>query len=139
MVDKLFGADGTMKITLVPIDGTTVVSGIGSESQITRAVKLLQSGAAGADQSSAIEKTAQLLPDTTGFSCFVSPRGAVAWVSRLVQTLAPSGTVPEIPPLPKTAPIGFAAQLGPDQLETETVIPAETLETIGGYVEQLRK
>jgi hypothetical protein len=139
MIGKIFGDDGKMKITLVQIDGTTVVSGIGSEPQITRAVKLMRSGAAGADGSASIGKTARLLPETVGFTCFMSPRGAVAWVSRLLETFLPSGTAPKIPPMPETAPIGFAARLGPDQLETETVVPAETLEAIGGYIEQLRQ
>jgi hypothetical protein len=139
MIEKLFGPDGTMKITLVTTDKTTVASGIGSDEQIKRAVELMRSGAAGLDAAQTIGKTARLLPEAAGLACFVSPRGVVAWADRLVQIFAPAGMAPTIPPMPESPPVGFATRLAPAQLETETVVPAETLETIGSYIEQLRQ
>jgi hypothetical protein len=136
MMELMFGSGGKMDVYMAAADQRTVVGAYVSANQLAPAVKAIQEGKPLLTDEAGVAKTAAMLPPGAQWVGFLSPRGAAAFVGRMVKVIVPPGTqaVPTIPEFPETPPIGFGVQLSPSGLDTDLAIPAAVLEAISETV-----
>jgi len=129
MMDLMFGGSGKMNIYMAAADEHTVIGAYVTPQQLPPAVKAIREGKPQLMDEAGVAKTAAMLPQGAQWLGFLSPRGAAAFVSRMVKTVTPPGAqVPGIPEFPETSPIGFGVQLSPAGLDTHLAVPADVLE-----------
>lgn len=129
MMDLMFGSEGKMNVYMAAADEHTVIGAYVTPQQLPPAVKAIREGKPQLMDEAGVAKTAAMLPQGAQWLGFLSPRGAAAFVSRMVKTVTPPGAqVPEIPEFPETSPIGFGVQLSPAGLDTHLAVPADVLE-----------
>lgn len=129
MMDLMFGGGGKMNIFMAAADEHTVIGAYVTPQQLAPAVKAIREGKPQLMDEAGVAKTAAMLPQGAQWLGILSPRGAAAFVSRMVKTVTPPGAqVPEIPEFPETSPIGFGVQLSPAGLDTHLAVPADVLE-----------
>ncbi len=130
MMELMFGSGGKMNVYMAAADEHTVIGVYITPQQLGPAVKAIRDGKPQLADHAAVAKTAAMLPVGAQWQGFVSPRGAAAYVSRFLKTVAPPGGsgVPELPEIPETPPIGFGVRLSTDGLDMDVVLPAAVLE-----------
>ncbi|MCU0872017.1 MAG: hypothetical protein MUE50_06695 [Pirellulaceae bacterium] len=136
MLELMLGSGGKMDIYMAAADQQTVVGAYVSPKQLTPAVKAIQEGKPLLTDEAGVAQTAAMLPPGAQWVGLLSPRGAAAFVGRMVKAIVPPGAqgVPTIPEFPETPPIGFGVQLSPSGLDTDLAIPAAVLEAISQTV-----
>ncbi len=135
MLELMLGSGGKMDVYLAAADQQTVIGAYVTPKQLTPAVKAIQEGKPQLADEAGVAQTVAMLPKGAQWLGFLSPRGAAAFVSRLVTTVTPPGVpVPNIPEFPETAPIGFGVQLSTSGLDTDLVVPAAVLEAVSQTV-----
>ncbi len=138
--EMMIGEGGKTQVFVVPVGEKTVVMKYGSEEKVVRAVRNMQSGGADLSQDAQVGHTADLLPAGAQGLLYVSPSGVVAMVDRFVnmiaQAMGQQAPPLEIPMFPASPPIGCTLKVVPGRLETEEVVPGETLKALGDYVRQ---
>ena len=143
MMEQMLGKGGRLDAYLVAADERTVVLGYVSEEKVAGVVKNIQSGGANLSQDARVVQTAKLLARDAQMVGYLSPRGAIAMVNRFITMMANimGGQMPlvEIPAFPESPPLGFTAKVVPDGIATQFVVPGESLEALGKYIEQIEK
>ncbi len=131
MMELMFGGGGgKINVYMAAADEHTVIGAYVTPQQLAPALKAIREGKPQLMDEAGVAKTAAMLPAGAQWVGFLSPRGAAAFVSRMVKTVAPPGAqgVPEIPEFPEMPPIGFGVQLSPSGLDTDLAVPAAVLE-----------
>ena len=105
-----------------------------SKKAIERQIAALKSGESGFDQAASIKQTQALLPEDVDMVAYLGPRGAVAWVKRILTDLLSPNAMEKLPEFPATPTIGFAARRASAVLEAELVVPAELPQAIKEFV-----
>lgn len=138
MMKALFGPDGTITAYVAAADRQTIVASYSGEKllrQCIRAVRRPQRGLSGREELAA---TAALLPDGCQWIGYFSPKGTIDFGNRFVRAFAPEEAVGP-PPFPATPPIGFAAKTTPGGVRGYAVVPAQVIQAIGKYVNEIRR
>jgi hypothetical protein len=140
MLEAMFGEDGKLRMYLLAADNKTLVMGISDEDGLKEAIKNAASGESGLAESTSVEAAIKLLDERAPWRGAVSPKGCVAWFSRLMGTFmaqfgAPPMTIPEYPDSP---PVAFSFNLTEGRFSGELVWPAETLKSLAAYVKKIQ-
>jgi len=136
MMEAYFGEGGKMIATSVALDKTTIFLRYKPAESIKKLPNLTTAGLA---QNKETIKTLQMLPESSQWVALMSPQGFVAFTQRIMAGFMPQGAAMKLPNFPATPPIGVGLKLSATGLEKHLVIPAEVLESIGTYIQQLQK
>ena len=68
-----------------------------------------------------------------------SPGGTVAFANRMLQLVSGPEAGIQLPAFPDAPPAGWAMTATPTGLKFNTVLPAETMEALGSFVEKARQ
>jgi hypothetical protein len=102
---------------------------------------VLESAKSPADSSLAtdtgVKTTAAMLPKGAQWRGFLNPAGYLEFIQNVLQMTMPQMPF-HLPPFPTTAAVGFAAQLSPENLDVEMIVPGSVLEGAGAFTQQLR-
>lgn len=139
MMEMYFGPGGKMVTTTVIIDKNTLLMRYAPPATMKAVLKAYQQDRAGLAKSKQIKTTAALLPQGAQWVAYVSPKGLVDLGLRIANSVVPEGTIPPLPEFPAAAPIGFGVKLDASGLDLRLVVPADSLEAIGGYIERIRQ
>lgn len=139
VLKTIVGNDGKFVTHVVAADAATVVSATGEEEIIVEAVAQALRGEASLADAPATRTTRALLEPQAPWQFLLSPRGAVAWVSRCVaQVFAQFGGGFTIPEFPESPPLGASMAAAGDQLHLDVVAPVETLRAIADYAKTIK-
>jgi hypothetical protein len=135
LMERMFGGS-SMNMYLAAADRTTVVAAYVSSAQLITAVKAIREGKPPLAEEARIAQTMAMLPPGAQWVGLFSLRGGAAFLSRLLETVAPPDApgVPAIPQFPETPPIGIGVLLSPSGLDTVLAIPAPVLEAVSDAV-----
>jgi hypothetical protein len=141
MLEAMFGEDGKLRMYLLAADKKTLVMGISDEDGLKEAIKNAVNGESGLAKSSSVEAAIKLLDKRAPWRGLISPRGCVAWFSRLMGTFmaqfgGPPMTIPEYPDSP---PVAFSFNLTEGRFIAQLVWPAETLKTLTAYIKKIQE
>lgn len=135
MLKKLFGDAKTIKAYVVALDDKTAAIGYIKPDAVKRAMTAGGKGIAG---NSNLAKAAELLPDGCQLQGYLSPKGLIDTVIATVPGIEFSPVPALLGDFPDTPPVGFGAKMSAAALETDLVLPEETLEAIGGVIARVR-
>lgn len=135
MIQKMFGPDGKMSVSLAARDDKTIVM------RYTKAEGLKElldgQGAALANDRGIMRVATGFPPAGSQWAFYLSPKGATAFADRAVKTFLP---IPiDVPQFPATPPIGAAARINSQGLELHIVLPAAVVDNVAEYVDQLKR
>jgi hypothetical protein len=77
------------------------------------------------------------LPAGSQWIGFINPAGIMKFAQIIMKTAAPQ-IAAKVPNFPETQPLGFAVRADSGIIDTEFVVPADTLRGIGEYVQQVQ-
>lgn len=137
MSAMMFGSSGKLNAFMFPINDNTVLAGIGTAKQMAQTAKDIEGGKLLRDDA-AVAKTTALLHKDSCMVGYVNPRGVVNWVTRIISQVSPFGAPGEIPPFPETPPVGFGARVSGSSIDTQLVVPGETLDGLSKYIETVQ-
>ncbi len=142
VLHAMLGKEGTMHITMLPLDERTILLAIATKERIAQAVEQIQKDRdkdiTGADLSADLRTTLKLLPGADSWYVMVSPQGYLQWFGRWMdRVMGPMGINHQVSKFPKTPPIGCSLHLADGKLEIDLVLPEETLHGISEHVEQM--
>lgn len=132
MFKKMFGDAEKVKTYIVAADDKTVLMGYVTPDAVQRVIK-----SAGGKQIAAnanLAKAAKLLPEGCQFVTFLSPKGAIDAMLDLVPGIELTPAPALLGDFPDTPPLGFGLKITPDGIESDLVVPEETLEAIGAAI-----
>jgi hypothetical protein len=133
ILDLLVGDGGKITMTLVAVDAKTIVfryTGADGLKDIVEAYKAKKPGlAADAD----VAKSTAQLPAGAQWAFYVSPQGTMELAGRLIGA---AGLPVQIPPFPKTAPVGVGFKLSATGWDGKMFIPAAVLEGVGDLIKK---
>jgi hypothetical protein len=132
MFKKMFGDAENLKTYVVAADANTVVIGYVTPDAVKRAMKSAGGKAIAANAN--LMKAAKLLPEGCQFVTFLSPKGAIDTVMKLVPGIEQSPVPAVVGDFPDTPPFGFGVKISEGGVETDFVVPEETLEAIGATI-----
>ena len=139
MLELMLGSGGKMNAYFAAADKETVIGAYISPKQLVSAVKAIRDNKPQLIDEDGVAKTAAMLPAGAQWVGFLSPRGGAAFVSRTLKAVAPPGaSVPEIPELPDTPPIGLGVALSPSGLDAHLAVPAAVLEAVSEVIRKAR-
>ncbi|MEX2185386.1 MAG: hypothetical protein WD875_01270 [Pirellulales bacterium] len=136
LMKKMFGNAENIKAYIVAIDAKTVALGYVSPDAVRRAMKA--AGGKGIAANTNVMKAAELLPEGCQVVSFLSPKGLIDMVIRLVPGVEFSPVPALVGDFPNTPPIGFGIKVSASGVETDMVVPEETLEAIGTTIARAR-
>jgi hypothetical protein len=140
---EMLGVGGKMVGYVVAADEHTVLVGLGvSQERMAAALDVLKQPKKSLAEDTALSLTAAMFPAGSQWVAYVSPRGFVQLMLRLVAATtknemeAMGVSLPQFPPC---APIGFAVKAMPDELHAEIVVPSSFIEAAAHYVQDVQK
>jgi hypothetical protein len=137
MFEKMFGEGGKMRIYLAPADDKTLFATYSSKDKLAEVIKSFKQGATGLSKDVNLGKTAAKLPTDATMVGYMSPTGTIALVNRAIQLFA--GPVFSLPAFPETPPVGTSISLSKSGIETDCVLPSDTLKACVRYAMTLEK
>jgi len=133
MFKNMFGGDGKMTVSVAARDDNNVVMRYTGASGL----KELLSAKTGLAADTGIVQATKMLPAGSQWALYVSPAGATEFGGRMVKAFSP---IPlEIPRFPATPPVALGAKISAQSFEMRLVVPAQVLDNVGGYVDQVKK
>ncbi len=138
MMQLMFGESSKITAYLADADKNTIVMGYSREA-FRRAHELVRTKGETLNGDADVAKTIELLPGKAQFLALVSPRGLVDMIRTVIQAAVPPGAIPPLPEFPDTPPVGFAAQMGGQGVQTTLVVPSQVLEGIGDYIQLVQQ
>jgi len=140
LMKKLFGPGGEIVVFFAAADDHTIVASYTGKKLLRESLQAAKGTSPGLAGDPELAKTAAMLPSGAQWVGYISPKGTIDFVKRVIPAFTPEGkTPPKLPECPETPPIGFAVKTAPDGLRSHTVVPAEVLKALGGLVAELRK
>ena len=135
LLPKLFGPNGILEMNIIAADEHTLVVAIGNEERAKEALAAAKNPQSNLATDPDVAVTLKLLPPHAQWVGLVSLKGYLDLVSSMMSALTPNSPI-KIPELPTTAPLGFAAEAVNSGLETQLVVPAETIVTLSKFAHQ---
>ncbi|MGD0900985.1 MAG: hypothetical protein ABR915_24400 [Thermoguttaceae bacterium] len=150
MMQAMFGPNNRMKMYLAAANETTVVLGYGTTPEkVGEAVELVRGAKPGLAADKDVAVTAALMPAGAQWVAYVSPRGYVSLIQRMMQQMMAGmqeqpgfqgpPAMPAVPSFPQTPPVGMAVKAAPGGLEATIVVPSAVLKAAGEYTATLRQ
>jgi hypothetical protein len=139
MLEAMFGEDGKMQMYIVAADDKTVVMGMSNEEGVKAAIERAVGGESGLAKSSSVQTAIKLLDKQAAWQGVVSPKGCVAWFSRLFDKMLAQfggGVTMDIPEYPDSPPVAFSLKLTDGHFSTELAWPVETLQGLAAYIKK---
>lgn len=127
MMDTMFGEGGKMRILYVVADENLLLTCIGANENIEKAIERMKQRETGLEKSELVAETAKLMPSDAVGTFYISVHGGAQWVQRMVEEMsamaggalvAPQFNIPEAPP------IGIAVRFPEKQLSVDVIWPA---------------
>jgi hypothetical protein len=128
LLKRLFGDGDTVDMYLAAVDKQTIAVGYVTEDAIG---KVIEAGGKGTAITGDLSKTKALLPKGAQVVGFLDVKNVIDMVFANVPALEafpPAGLVKEFPESPA---LGFGLKFAKDAIETDLVVPDETLEAVG--------
>jgi hypothetical protein len=140
MMKKLFGPNERIVAFIAAANDHTIVASYTGRRLLGEILQAVKGTMPGLDANPELAKTAAMLPSGAQWVGYISPKGTIDFIKRVIPVLTPEGkTAPKLPEFPQTPPIGFAVRTAPDGLRSQTVVPAAVLKAIGGFVAEIKK
>jgi hypothetical protein len=140
MMKAMFGEDGVLRIYLVAAEKQKIVMAMSDEPGVAAAVAASLQADQGLAASNLTKKAVKLLDPQAPWLALVSPKGCVAWFTRLYKLILANfaGGVqgPDIPEFPETPPVGMSLNLGDGRVSGEMAWSVETLEGLARYIKK---
>lgn len=141
MFDKLYGEDGKIVVYAAPINAKQVALAYVSEENLREMIQMAKSTGKGLAADSGIQVTSQLLSKDAKVAGFISPEGSLQFVRRMMEMVIPAEQkeqIPSIPAFPASPPLGFTMAFGGDAFEGALVLPVQTQNAFGEYIQMIR-
>jgi len=140
LMEGLFGPGGKIRIFMAAADEHTVVAAYTKRAALRRCLRAVKRPKAALVADEGVAATAALLPSGAPVVGYWSPQGTVAFLNQAISLFAPDEeSRPALPDFPATPPIGLAATISADEVQTHVVIPGEVLKAIAAYVGEVQK
>lgn len=140
VMEKLFGPGGKIVAFVAVADDHTIVSAYPRRRLLRESLKVVDGTRPGLVGDPQVAKTAAMLPSGALCVGYVSPKGTIDFINRVIPAMTPEGKSPlRLPDFPPTPPIGFAVKAAPGELRSHTVVPAAVVKAVGGFVAELKK
>lgn len=139
MMKALLGPDQKAVGWLVAVDKHRILMSYADKNVLQQMLKDMGQSKPGLAGDAELKKTAALLPPKPVVTVYVSPRGAIEFVQRIVPAFAPpeANVNLKLPEFPKTPPLGFAVTTGKAEAQMQLVVPREVIQAVGHYVGQV--
>ena len=130
MMAVMMGPGGKMTLTYIAADDKTIVACYtgGEDAQKKLAAYKNRSGSLASDAQTA--KALALLPHDAQMVAVWDVPGTLSMVKQIMAKFAPDAPSAMIPTLPAMPPIGFAATVSAQSVDTDLVVPVETIKAI---------
>jgi hypothetical protein len=139
IMEKILGPGGKMIAFIAPADKKTIVAAYTSKKLLRECLKAADGSSPGLAGDPQVAKTAAMLPSGAQWVGYISPKGTIDFIKRVIPAVTPEGrTAPKLPEFPETPPIGFAVKTTRDGIRSHTVVPAAALKGIAGFVTEIR-
>jgi hypothetical protein len=138
LMEKMYGPDG-ITMYLAAADEHTVLMAYTDTALLRKALQTTTDKKKNFSQDANVAGTAKLLPAGAQMVGFWSPSGTMTFVNRLMKLMGVPDTGIQIPAFPDTPPVGFAMTTTPSVVKFNTVVPVETIEAVGSYVEKVKQ
>jgi len=137
MMEKMFGANGKMTISMVAADAKTILMRYAPAAALKDDLQAFKDRKAGLAAEADVAKATAQLPAGAQWALYVSPHGGVEFVNRMM-TLMGGPAQQKLPPFPRTAPVAFAVKLSAAGLDGQLVVPVGVLQGIGTFSRVLK-
>jgi len=131
LMQTMFGPTGKLTTRLLVADDHTLVVAYGSEDHAKEVLAAYKNPQSSLASDPDVATTLKLLPPHAQWVGLVSIKGYMDLIRSVLAGAIPAGgpaiNLPELPAMP---PIGFTAEAGTTGLDTQMILPAETLGTI---------
>ena len=138
LMEKIYGPGG-MTIYLAAADDQTVLMGYTDPALLQKTLQAAQDKTLQLSQDPNIQHTSQLLPPGAHAVGYWSPSGTMAFVNSMIQLFAGTDQGIQLPAFPPTPPVGWSLRATKSAVKIDTVLPAEALEAVGGFVGQVQQ
>ena len=130
VIEAMTGPGGKMTVTYVAADDKTILATYtgGDEAKKQIAAYKTRSGSLASDAQTA--KTLALLPHGAQWVGVWDVPGTLTLVKQVMGKVAPDGPAGMIPTLPAMPPLGFAATASAQGVDTDLVLPVDTLKSV---------
>lgn len=138
VLEKLLGQGGKVTAYVVAADKHTLLAGYTNQDRLRSGMQALQKSAATLTADKGVAATAALLPADAPWIGYWSPSGTVDFASQMIAMFGenlPSGL--KLPEFPKTTPIGFAAKVSAEEIQSFLAIPSDVMVGIGSYIKKV--
>jgi hypothetical protein len=137
MLEMMYGPGGKIVAWAVPCNEHTVVFGYGSKEYLRETITAVKDGKAGLADDEGVAKSAALLPRRAAWRFYVSPQGVFSLFKRVIVAAAPPGAnLGVIPEFGQTPPVAMGLVTGENEVELQTIVPAEVLKEVGRLIGQ---
>ena len=142
VMDELMGIGGKLLYYFVAADEQTVLMGMGvSQERMAAALGVVKMRKSLADDAD-VCVTAALLPANSQWVVYVSPRGYLQLIQRLMTATlknspAAGALMFSLPQFPKCPPVGFAVKASPTELHAEIAVPFSLVQATGEFVKDV--
>ncbi len=139
LLEALFGPGGKIRIFMAAADEHTVVAAYTRRAALRRCLRATKRPRAALVADEGVAATAALLPSGAPVVGYWSPKGTIDFVNQAISLFAPDEQSKfALPDFPETPPVGLAATISADEVQTDVVIPGEVLKAIGAYVGEVQ-
>ena len=142
VLDEMMGIGGKMLLYHVAADEHTVLIGVGiSQERMAAALDVVKQPKKSLAEDADISVTAAMLQANAQWVAYMSPRGYMQLVQRMMT--ATLKNIPEagrfsLPQFPKCPPVGFAVLAAPTELYAEIAVPSSLIQATGEYVKEMQ-
>jgi hypothetical protein len=135
LMPLLFGPTGKITMRLIVADKHTLVAAYGSEEHVKQVLSDFKNPKSNFASDPDVAATLKLLPPHAQLVGLVSIKGYMDLIMGMIPAIAPPGALPiKLPELPAMPPIGFAAEAGTAGLNTQMVLPADTIAGLNSFI-----
>lgn len=142
MLESIYGEDYKMVSYIAKVTDTLVVTVIGDEDRLAKAIEVAKTQSGSLADGSGIKEVAALLPKDAQWFVYWSPAGTVDianWIiAKLPEQIKVGMPFEKLPAFPECPPIGIAAKVGNGVVEKTFVITPDTLRSMMMYYMQLQ-
>ena len=131
MLETMFGPGGKVTAWIVPCDEHTVLFTYMSKEHLKEAIAAVKEGKGGLAEDAGVAKAAALLPKKAVWRFYVSPQGVLEFGKRVIVSIVPPGMNMNVPAFGETPPVALGVVTGENEVELQTIVPAEVLKEIG--------
>lgn len=133
LMPALFGPNGKITARMVAADDHTIITSYGGEEHAKEALAAFKKPQSNFASDPNVAATLKLLPPHAQWVGVVSIKGYLDFVSGIVATALP-GVPMKLPELPAMPPIGFSGEAVHGGLETQMLLPVETLVSLSNVI-----